>query len=93
MGVKQREAESDAETILAIESFEKEKKTVMKQIEQKQIENKHDHSFAREWVKKLKEKCDVLSDKLLAIEIELAEDVDNSLRSFLNILGEHSRGM
>ena len=65
----------------------------MKQIEQKQIENKHDHSFAREWVKKLKEKCDVLSDKLLAIEIELAEDVDNSLRSFLNILGEHSRGM
>jgi len=65
----------------------------MKQIEQRQAENKHDQTFTRECANKLKEKCETLNDKLLAIEIELAEDVDNSLRSFLNILGEHSRGM
>lgn len=34
--MKQREAESEAETIAAIEAFEKEKKVVLKQIEQRQ---------------------------------------------------------
>jgi hypothetical protein len=34
-----------------------------------------------------------LNDKLLAIEIELAEDADNNLKNFLNVLSEASRGM
>lgn len=59
----------------------------------KQMEQKNDRAFIREECDKLKTKINELNDKLLGIEIELAEDVEVSLKTFINVLSEASKGM
>lgn len=81
MSIRNRELQAEEETIQAIDQFEKEKKGVVKA-----IESRRDKGFAKEEVKKLKEKIEGLKDKLLSIEVELAEDVESNLKSFTNVL-------